>query len=211
MKVFIHKIGLVLLMAVLVMPVAAKVTYGVRFGGAYSSLTQKVDGEFNSGARFGFSVAGLADIPLYKRFSLRPELSFVNQGGSYYSAPQMEGMGYLNKCSYYSIVVPVNLAYTFLFTDVRFSIFAGPAFDYSLFGKMKNKETDTDILFGQTKDKDLKSFDLGVNLGLGVEYSNFFFSIAAFCGTLDRRAAKNEGETSVYQNNVTFSLGYFFR
>lgn len=211
MTVYIRKIGLILLIAILVMPVAGQVVYGVRAGGAYSSLIQKVDGEYNSGARFGFSVAALADIPLYKRFSLRPEVAFVNQGGEYYSAPQMEGMGYLNKCSYYSVVVPVNVAYTFLFTDVRFSIFAGPAFDFSLFGKMRNKETDTDILFGQSEDKDLKAFDLGVNLGLGVEYSKFFFSIAAFCGTLDRRAVKREGETSVYQNNVTFSLGYYFR
>ena len=211
MKVFMRKIGLMLLVVLLVMPVAAKVTYGVRFGGAYSSLIQKVTDEYESGARFGFSVAGLADIPLYKRFSLRPEIAFVNQGGSYYSAPQMDEMAYLNKCSYYSIQVPVNLAYTFLFTDVRFSILAGPAFDFSLFGKMKNKETDTDILFGTTEDKDLKSFDLGVKLGLGVEYSNFFFSIDAFCGALDRRATKRPGETSVYQNNVTFSLGYFFR
>ncbi len=57
----------------------------------------------------------------------------------------------------------------------------------------------------------LKTFDLGVNLGLQVEYSNFFFSVSALCGTLDRRTTKHDGESSLYQNNVTFSLGYYFR
>ena len=28
---------------------------------------------------------------------------------------------------------------------------------------------------------------------------------------IDRRALKRDGETSVYQNNVTFSLGYYFK
>ena len=38
-----------------------------------------------------------------------------------------------------------------------------------------------------------------------------FFSVSALCGTLDRRAIEREGESSLYQNNVTLSLGYMFR
>ena len=66
----------------MIMPAVGQVTFGVRAGGAYSSLVQKVEGTYNAGARFGFSLAGLADIHLYKGLSLRPELAFVNQGGS---------------------------------------------------------------------------------------------------------------------------------
>ena len=99
----------------MIMPAVGQVTFGVRAGGAYSSLVQKVEGTYNAGARFGFSLAGLADIHLYKGLSLRPELAFVNQGGSFYSNPQVEGAkNSFNKCSYYSIQVPVNLAYTFI-------------------------------------------------------------------------------------------------
>ena len=75
----------------MIMPAVGQVTFGVRAGGAYSSLVQKVEGTYNAGARFGFSLAGLADIHLYKGLSLRPELAFVNQGGSFYSNPQVEG------------------------------------------------------------------------------------------------------------------------
>lgn len=211
------KIGLVIILVMLmIVPATAQVTFGVRGGLAYSSLVQKIDNNYRSGARFGFSVAGLTNIPLYKRLSLQPEVAFVHQGGNYLSKIS-EGDGTdlaypKTKCNYYSILVPVNLVYTFQFTDVYFSVMAGPAVDFSLFGKMRTKENvDTDIVFGKSGEADLQTFDLGVNLGLQVEYSNFFFSVSALCGTLDRRTSKHDGESSLYQNNVTFSLGYYFR
>ncbi|WP_293714108.1 porin family protein [uncultured Parabacteroides sp.] len=211
------RIGLVIILVMLmIVPAGAQITWGVRGGLAYSSLVQKIDNNYQSGARFGFSVAGLAQIPLYKKLSLQPEVAFVNQGGNYLSKisdGESPELAYpKTKCNYYSILVPVNLVYTFQFTDVYFSVIAGPAVDFSLFGKMKTKENlNTDIVFGQSGEADLKTFDLGVNLGLQVEYSNFFFSVSALCGTLDRRTSKHDGESSLYQNNVTFSLGYYFR
>ena len=75
---------------------------------------------------------------------------------------------------------------------------------------MKTENQNVDIHFGQTKEADLKTFDLGVNVGLRVDYSRYFFSVSALCGTLDRRAIEREGESSLYQNNVTLSLGYMF-
>lgn len=208
-----RKIGWVIFLILwMLMPAAAQVTFGVRAGGAYSSLIQRVEGEYNSGGRFGFSLAGLADIHLYKGLSLRPEVAFVNQGGSFYSNYDVDGAkNSLNKCNYYSIQVPVNLAYTFHVNDVLLGVFAGPAFDFSLFGKMKTENQNVDIQFGQTEEADLKSFDLGVNVGIRVDYSRYFFSINALCGTLDRRTVEGEGESSLYQNNVTLSLGYMFR
>ena len=196
----------------LALPAFGQVSFGVRVGGAYSALIQKVEGTNNAGARFGLSVAGLADIHLYKGLSLRPELAFVNQGGSFISNFQVEGArNSFNKCNYYSIQVPVNLAYTFVLDDVRLGVFLGPAFDFSLFGKMKTENQNVDIHFGQTKEADLKTFDLGVNVGLRVDYRRYFFSVGALCGTLDRRSVEREGESALYQNNVTLSLGYMFR
>lgn len=202
---------LFLMMSVLA-PVTAQVTFGVRAGGAYSALVQKVEGINNAGACFGFSLAGLADIPLYKGLSLRPELAFVNQGGSFISNFQVEGAkNSLNKCRYYSIQIPLNLAYSFQINDVLLGIYAGPYVDFSLFGKMKTENQNVDIHFGQNQEADLKSFDLGVSVGIRVDYSRYFFSVGALCGTLDRRAIEREGESSLYQNNVTLSLGYMFR
>ena len=105
----------------------------------------------------------------------------------------------------------MNLAYTFIINDVQLGVYAGPALDFSLFGKMKTENQNVDIHFGQTKEADLKTFHLGVNVGLRVDFRSFFLSVRALCGTLDRRAIEREGESSLYQNNVTLSLGYMFR
>ena len=69
-----RKIGLLLIAVMMILPAMAQVSFGVRAGGAYSSLIQKVEDTYEAGARFGFSIAGLADIPLSKnkKWSLRP-------------------------------------------------------------------------------------------------------------------------------------------
>lgn len=211
-----QKIGFIWLAILLyAIPVSAqKVDFGVKAGGSYSSLVQKVGTKYESGSKMGFNIAGIADIPLhfiYKRLSFRPEIAFLNQGGSWYSGQDMEGMALFNKCWYNSLHIPLNIAFTFPFYDFRISLYAGPSLDFSLFGKMSSRETDVDLKFGHSEEKDLKPFDLGVNIGFAVEYNRYFFSVNGNMGTLDRRAVKREGESSVLQNNVTLSLGYFFR
>lgn len=211
---YIRKIGLLLLATFLMFPVMAQISYGVRAGGAYSSLIQKVNEKYQAGSRFGYSVAGLMNIPLSKdqKWSLCPEVAFVSQGGSFYDRPSVNGTSRLSDTWYYSLQVPVNVAYTFTFTDVSLSIFGGPVFDWSLFGKIKTEGNESrNLKFGVSEGKDLKPCTFGMDLGLAVEYYNFFFSINSMCGMVDRQAKKLKGETSIFQNNVTFSLGYFFR
>lgn len=201
------------LLAIVVTTLQAQVDFGVRFGVSYSALTQRIDEGYVSGGKAGFSIAGLADIPIYKGLSFRPEVAYLHQGGNYYSQPVLSEMAAYNKYKYYSIQIPLDLAYTFNVSDIRLSVYAGPALDFSLFGKMKTRDNDieSNIQFGAEKEKNLRTFDLGVKVGLAVEYSKFFFSIDAICGTLDRRSVKRDGESKLLQNNITFSLGYFFR
>ena len=196
-----------------IVPAFSQVDFGIKAGGAYSSLTQRVHDDYISGGRFGFNVAGIMDAHIYKGLSFRPEVAFVNQGGSYYSQYNNPITNKHNSYSYYSIQVPLNIAYTFHLSDVSFSVFAGPSLDFSLFGKMKTNSDpeSTNITFGKKEENDLKTFDLGVNLGISVEYNKFFFAINSITGTLDRRSIKHEGESNLFQNNVSFSLGYFFR
>ena len=78
---------------------------------------------------------------------------------------------------------------------------------------MKTEETNvsTDIDFGSEKEPNLRTFDFGISAGMSVEYKRFFFTIQNLTGLLDRRTVKREGESTLFQNNVTFSIGYFFR
>lgn len=191
----------------------AQVEFGVRLGGAYSSLVQRLDKTYESGGRIGFSVAGLMQLPIYKGLSFVPEVGLIYQGGDYYSYPTDEGMTIHNMYKYYSLQIPLDLAYTFNISDVRLSVFAGPTLDVSLAGKMKTEETgvESDIEFGKKEEPNLRTIDLGINVGLSVEYSRFFFSINNVAGVLDRRTVKRKDESMLFQNNVTFSVGYFFR
>ena len=54
------------LLAIVVTTLQAQVDFGVRFGVSYSALTQRIDEGYVSGGKAGFSIAGLADIPIYK-------------------------------------------------------------------------------------------------------------------------------------------------
>lgn len=200
--------GLILFTAI---PLGAQTTFGARAGLAYSSLAQRIDGVSEAGSRLGFSVAGLANIQLHRHWAIRPEIGFVNQGGAYFSGNDIDGSkAAYNKYNYYSIQIPVNMTYNFTFSQVKMGVFLGPALDFSLFGHMKSQGVKTDIDFDSEKEKDLKSFDLGVSIGLFAEHQNVFFSINAICGVLDRNAVKHANESRLYQNNVTFSLGYMF-
>lgn len=204
------KIVFVLALFLLITPLSAQVTFGVKAGAGFSSLVQRRDGQLKSGGRFGYSVAGIADIRLYHRVSLRPELAFTSQGGSFYS--HMEGdFPEDHNSHYYSIQIPVNVMYTFTYEDVKFGVGGGPALDIPLWGYAKVDGHHHGMSFGTKTTDNLKAIDLGVNVGINIEYHKFFFSVNSFSGVLNMSPLKKLGEPSLYQNNVTFSVGYMFR
>jgi hypothetical protein len=191
-------------------PAAAKVTFGLRAGLARTAFTQKVDLDYQSGARLGYSIGGLVDIPFYRRFSFRPEIALTNRGGAYFTLRDEEGMPHLRyKADYYSLQIPLTIAFNIPISGVRMAVYAGPAPDFHLGGKMK--VTGRGENAPPTLEKEMKAFDFSVNGGIAVEYKNIFFSIETFHGTSDRRVDFYENEYPVYQNSITFSLGYFFR
>jgi len=205
------KILFVLLTVILSVPAMGQVSLGLKGGLAYSSLAQRIDNVNEAGARMGFSVGGLVNIPLYDRFSIQPELIFINQGGSFYSRVDESFSSIRSNYNYYSLQMPVNMAYSILVSDVNMKLLFGPSVDYSLTGKRTVEGVRNDIDFGEREIGDFKSWDLGINVGFEAGYQNVFFSINTLFGVLDRRTVKHSSESSIYQNNVTFSLGYYFR
>ncbi|WP_085535025.1 porin family protein [Massilibacteroides vaginae] len=202
--------AILFLLFLAVTPSFSQITYGVRGGISYSALIQNLETENKVGARAGFSVGGVMDVPFYRRFSFRPEVSFVNQGGSFYSRIENEMTTVKNKYNYYSVQIPLNIAYNIPISGVRMSVLLGPAVDYSMFGSHNFEGEKKDLTFNKNEVGELKKWDVGVNMGLAVKYDQVFFSINALCGAIDRRQVKREGESRLYQNNVTFSFGYFF-
>jgi hypothetical protein len=197
-------------MAGAAMPVAAKVTFGVRAGLARTAFTQKVDLAYQSGGRMGYGIAGLADMPFYRRFSFRPEIALASRGGTYATLRDEAGLPQLTySATYYSLQIPLNVAFNIPISGVRMAVYAGPAPAFRLQGKMKMERRGEEA--PPHLEKKMKAFDLSINSGIAVEYKNIFFSIDALYGTSDCRTDVYENESPVYQNSVTFSLGYFFR
>ncbi|MDH6306327.1 hypothetical protein M2459_002690 [Parabacteroides sp. PF5-5] len=211
MKTGFRKYVLLGLIMVWAIPaVTAQVTFGVKAGLARSSMIQKIDLDHESGSQLGFSVAGLADIPFYRRFSFRPEIAFTKQGGHFFSDYNEDKLpGLKHTCNYYSLQTPLNIAFNIPISGVRMAVYGGLVPDFRLWGKMK-----TLAINGESRpqtEKNMKSFDLGCNAGISVEYKKVFFAIDIYNGILDCRVDKKESESRVYHNNISFSLGYFFR
>jgi hypothetical protein len=180
----------------------AQVTFGIRAGIAYTSLTQMIDEEVTYGGRMGLNMAGLMDIPLSQKFALRPELSFISQGGAYsleFMAEETFWQRY--KRNYYSIQVPLNITYKIFLHEWQIGVYGGPTISLS------TQVTEREGL----EERRFRSFDVGIGAGFYVERQNLFFTIYSHSGLVDRLEEKRPGESHILQNNVIFSFGYWFR
>jgi hypothetical protein len=179
----------------------AEITFGIRAGINYTSMTQLIDGDVVYGGRAGFSAAGLMDIPLSRKFALRPELSFISQGGGYTLEYIKEPPWERYRRNYYSVQIPVNFTYKITKNDWQFGIYGGPSVSLST----QVKETEG------LEERKFRPLDIGVGAGFYVEYHKVFFTIYTHSGLLDRLEEKRPNESYIYQNNVMFSFGYWFR
>jgi hypothetical protein len=199
-------IGLIVLFSA---PSFSKVYWGIRAGIARSSLVQEIDLDYWSGSCIGYSVAGLMDIPFYNRFSFRPEIALVREGGSFRSE-WAEGIFLLkHRLRNYSLQPSFNVAFNIPISGVKMAVYGGPTMDFHLWSELSTRMTGENPVIITARDT--KPFDIGINAGINVEYKRVFFSITTLTGTIYRQAKKAERESPVYQNNLTFSLGYIFR
>ena len=192
----------ILVLIGLSLSVKAQITFGARAGIAYTSLTQTIDEEVTYGGRVGFNVAGLMDIPLSRQFSLRPELSFLSQGGAYsLEFREKETLWQRYKRNYYAVQVPINFTYKMFVNEWQLGAYVGPSI--SLSTQVKEREG--------LEERKFRTFDTGIGAGFYVERQNLFFTIYCHTGLIDRLEEKRPGESHIYQNNVIFSFGYWFR
>jgi len=192
------------LLALSFLTAEAKAGFGVRSGFSYASLTQILDDQVTYGGRIGFSVAGLLDIPVSSKFSLRPEIALMSQGGTYWLEympdNQWRFVREKHRSIYYSIQAPINIAYKINVGDWQFGACGGPF--VSLSTRFREK--------GALNERNFRPFDIGAGVGLYVQRQHIFCSIYSQTGFLDRLTRKQPGESQLYQNNVTLSFGYWF-
>jgi hypothetical protein len=212
-KYILHINGIITAGILLTFPLqsaSSKIYLGGKSGIAYSSIVQQLEGlNYRSGQTIGWSVAAMADIPARGRFSFRPELAFAYQGGSFLGGSEQEGYRWKHIVEAYSLQPTFHLAYNIPILDVQMTVFLGPALDFQLSSSLASKpigNNETPAI-----NQSLTPFDIAASGGISVEYSGVFFSIATWSGLIDRRRIMSDSDTPVFQNNLTFSLGYFFR
>lgn len=164
---------------------AQKIKFGAKGGLNFASITG--DDSKGSDMVTSFNFGFLSEIPISEKFSFQPELMYSGQGYSFNN--NTIALSYLN--------IPLMGKY---YIAKGLSLEAGPQIGF-LFSA-KNAKTDVKNSF--------KTFDFGVNFGLGYKLDNGLnFGARYNLGLTDINNLDNS--SNKYKNEVfQISVGYFF-
>lgn len=175
---------------------------GVRAGMNVSSYSASAEGISASfGSRVAYHIAVTDQILLSGRlpFYLETGLAFTSRGGKF---------GDISARPSY-LQIPVLINYHFNIGDiVTIQPFAGLYYGLGIGGKFKDKESGAKI-DAFSDEGGLKRSDLGVRLGAGVVWQQFYFGLGYDIGCLNV-AKETGGEGSLRNSCFTLSVGYNF-
>lgn len=132
-------------------------------------------------AKAGFLIGGFAEISASKLITIRPELLFIQKGGTYTST--YLGVTYKDKFIGNYIELPVNVTFNFEVGSGTAYVGAGPSIAYGISGKYVSSSSDNSpvetvkIKFDGNKNPTdnnahLKSLDMGLGILAGYKLSN---------------------------------------
>ncbi len=173
--------------------------YGVRGGATFASIGG--DDTDNLSARTGIFVGLSTECNLFDKFSLQPEVNFVQQGAEY---EMSEGFDGRFKLDYINVPVMAKL-----YVSDGFFLEAGPQIGFLLSAK---DEYDTPTSGEDDIKDDIKSTDFAANVGLGYQFDSGLLLNARYgFGISDiNDFADSPGVDFSNQNNV-LSVGVGFR
>lgn len=167
MKNFI-KFLLVICCMFVVSGIQAQIKFGPKFGLNLSTMTLKESGiSIDPKTRAGIHLGLIGEIPLQNNFNIQTGFFFSMKGSKYSvgSTDMTISPNYLE--------IPVNALYKYELGSAKLLLFAGPYFAYGIGGKYKADGESQDIKFGSGENNDMKAFDMGLNIGAGIEISDF--------------------------------------
>lgn len=174
----------------------AQSSFGIKGGINFATVTISGGsgaGSFTPESKTGFNVGLISEIPLATNFYLQPGLLFTTKGFS------TEGV----TLSTNNIEIPINALCKLNLGSVKVLGFAGPYISYSLSGKVG-----TDKIEFSGDDKMMNAFDLGLNVGAGLEISKF--QITAQYGLGLTNIVVGTGDGSVKNKVLGVSVAYLF-
>ena len=208
MKNLIRFSAIIFILFLILSQLQAQVSFGPKVGVNFSTMTLKSSGiAIDPSNMTGFQAGVIAEISLGNNFALQPGFLYSLKGSSY-SISSLD-MDMEIKPSY--VEVPLNAIYKIGAGPLNVMLMAGPYFGYGIGGKYKvtsaQETIDQAIKFGSGQDNDLKPFDVGVNLGGGVEISHFQLAVQ-YCMGLSNLAPVTDNNEEQKNKVITISLAY---
>jgi hypothetical protein len=190
---FLRSVFIIVLLAASTI-VSAQMKSGYRFGINLTSLTIVSnsivsDPERPMGIHFGANY----NIPAGRKISFLFGFVFTSKGSDY----KIDNTDISIAPTY--LEIPVNLSYNFGSRSTRLSLYAGPYSACTIGGyKIVAGGEYTYLTFGRGENKDLRYLDFGLNLGAGLHYKSYMFSVQYGIGLKNISPTNN----SIIRNNV---------
>jgi hypothetical protein len=182
----------------------AQVKFGAKVGLNMSTMSLKSSGiSIDPKTLVGFNIGAISEISLGGSLFIQPGVFYSGKGTKYKIGTE-EGT-----FSPQYLEVPVNVGYYFGTGKTKFSVFAGPYFAFGIGGKIKSGGESVDIKFGTTDNDDMKPMDFGLNLGAGVNLSNFLIS-AQYAIGLSNLYPVSADDVTMKMKVISISVGYLF-
>lgn len=192
----------------------AQIRFGVKAGLNLADVNGKNAGESfgdETDMIVGFHVGGVADITFAESFYFQPGLLFSTKGSK--SETENSGVTTTTTTNVSWLEIPLNLGYRIDAGGAKINLGVGPYVGFGLGGKIKAEaagiEIETDVEFGDDDNSTLRGFDYGVNIGAGVEFSNFAINAQYGLGLANLRP-KGDSDNSAKNGVIGISVGYFF-
>ena len=186
----------------LLVSLQAQVKYGPKVGMNISGMTIKAPAmNFATKFLYGFHGGFNVEILLQNEFYLQPGLQLSTKGANF----TVEGTK--NWLAPTFIELPINVMYKLDMGDAKLLLFAGPYMALGIGGTRSEGDVALDIRYGKGDMKDMRAFDAGLNLGVGVEMMSIQFSVQIEQGILNLAPVSG---TTIRSYGIGVSLAYIF-
>lgn len=225
-----------------IVSISAQVRYGLRAGVALSQQTNSPfiyldTGMSNKKWLTGIDIAGFIEIPIAGKFSLQPEVHFMNKGQAFEEEVPLQGqqppvMKVETRLIYEYIEVPVLAKLLLKEGKTGLAIFGGPSLGYALAYRLDgdiigtfingqatlyrgdNESLPWNLELGGSNPEDIR-FDLSGALGVAFHYNlgktKLILDIRYLHDFNNWKEYQTDlGLESVYNRNLAFSFGISF-
>ena len=226
-KTIISLVTLILLLVVI--HAKAQITYGVKVGLNLANVTTSgtLSSDIDKSIRLGYNIGGLVNYSLSDNFLIQSGILLSSKGYKVKYANKVS-TATINSTGYYSpiyIEIPINALYKRDMGGFKLQLFAGPYIGIGIAGKVSTDYEVTGTLpagyatpvnysetikYGNDDSEDMqKRIDLGFNVGLGIEYHKFVYSVQYGMG-LTNLSISTHNSSTVRNSVIGISIGYLF-